>query len=226
MIKRFLLVLFVFVTCIILPQCKKDNPSEPKPPSDSLVGTVKSADGSPIHPAFIFLNDSLLAETGSTGQFSVETLTGSQILLICSALGYADETAQISIQSGKQASVDFVLSADTTKGRVYGEFQDLVWFKNALLENPDLKDWDEKQMWQAVTGATMQSMTMGELPPRQVYIGDEHIRIADDFGQFWVEVQCGTYAFKGVCDGYKTDVQVLKVLPEQKHYIIFYLDPQ
>ncbi len=218
--------MFMLVGGILQFHCDKDNPAKPKPPADALVGTVKNTDSAPVHPAFIFSGDSLLAETGSDGQFSVQTLDVAQIQLICSAVGYADETARLSIENGKQSSVDFILKADTTKGRVYGEFQNLEWFNNALQANEYLEKWNEKEMFEAVTGATMQMLTMDPLPTMEVYLGNERIKVADDWGQFWVDIQCGTYALKGAAAGYTPDVQVLEVLPETKHYIIFYLDPQ
>jgi hypothetical protein len=62
-----------------------------------------------------------------------------------------------------------------------------------------------------------------EVPERQVFLGDSLLTVSDGFGQYWFELQSGTYWIRGSCEGYKDVSQVVRVLPDSKTYYNFFL---
>jgi hypothetical protein len=206
---------------------KCDNATEPKEIRGTVTGTVKkilSGDGSIIHQAYIFLEDSLVATTNESGEYTISSIEQGSYFLICSSLGYRDTTTQVQVVGGKTVTHDFYLIPDSSTGKIYGEFQDMTLFNNNLETNPSLVDWDAKQIFSDITGATIQAKTlMYDVPERKVLLGDSLLAITDSFGQYWVEIQCGTYCLKGCCEGYKDATQVIKVLPDTRVYVNFFL---
>ena len=57
----------------------------------------------------------------------------------------------------------------------------------------------------------------------QVFIGDSLLSYADVYGQYWFEIQCGTYPMTGKSAGFSSETKVIKVLPDVKVYLNFYL---
>ncbi len=106
--------------------------------------------------------------------------------------------------------------------KVYGEFQDQEMYNASLEGNPAMKDWTDKQLFDGLSGATMQLKTFGiDLPPCMVLLGDEILGYADGFGQFWISLAPGTYTLTGRCEGYKEVEIELKVKAGEKYYINF-----
>ena len=204
-----------------------ENSPEPKKTKGSISGIVRSKNsGSALvnHRAYIFLQDSLIATSDVDGSYAISTVEEGSYLLTCSSLGYRDTTEAVQARGGKSATHDFYLIPDSSTGRVYGEFQDMGIFSDSLLSKPYLKDWDAKQIYDGVTGATIQSRTlMYHVPPREVFLGDSLVAISDDWGQFWLEIQCGTYPLTGRCENYNDVTLVVKVLPDSRIYVNFYL---
>ena len=218
--------LFCLFCFLWLLHCDKTS-TEPQETVGSIQGTVVNlnAEMSMISPAYIFFEDSLLTTTDEMGVFSIATLEKGDYPLTCSALGYRDTTMQVTVQGGQTTVFDFPLTPDATTGRVLAEFQDMFLFAEVLAEIDSLANWSDKEMFEGVTGATLQSKTLRrELPERRVFLGDSLLAISDDFGQCWFNLQIGTYPVRATCDGYEDTEQVIRVLPDEKNYVIFFLD--
>ncbi len=221
MIKRFLPILILF---LILLSCLRNNSIEPRETKGTIQGTVKSINNTVIHRAYLFSQDSLLADTNEQGIYVIAAVEEGLLDLTCSALNYRDTTVQVQVKGGKIATVDFVLAPDSTIGRVYGEFQDLNIFSDSLQSNPGMADWDAKYIFDAVTGATIQYKTFHyEIPERRVFLGDSLLVTADAWGQYWFKIQSGTYRITGSCDGYYDVARIIRVLPNSRNYINFFL---
>ena len=227
MVKNFLfkfIISFVILSFFI----KCDNTTEPKQTKGIVKGTVKNVLGGNalgIHSAYIFINDSLVAKTDESGKYLIASIEEASYFLTCSALDFRDTTMQVNVIGGKTVTRDFFLTPDSTTGKVFGEFQDLVLFNDSLQTNPSLKFWDARDIFDGVTGATLQSKTLlYEVPDRTVLLDDSILAVSDGFGQFWFEMQCGTYCLKGCCEGYQEATQVIKVLPNTRNYVNFFLD--
>lgn len=221
----FLSVIIATSFVLILTACK--NSSEPSETTGSIQGTVRSAgpeNNTTIFPAYIFMEDSLLAITDSQGNYHIAGMISGTWSLTCSALGYRDSVKAVTVRTDKITAVDFYLSSDTIKVKLYGEFQDLLIFNNATQAKPEMEDWDPEQIYMGVTGATMHPMGMQrDLPERRVYLGDSLMTICDAWGQYWFEIQRGTYPFRGTCDGYKDDTRTIKLSTVNKNYLNFFL---
>jgi hypothetical protein len=222
---RSLLFTVLIAIVIILTACKSS--SEPVATKGGIKGIVRSIGqgGSlTIYPAYIFHEESLLITTNRQGTYAISDLEAGLYTLTCSALGYRDTVQVVHVTAGATNEVNFFLLSDTITAKVRGEFQDLLIFNDALVENPDLKDWDAREIFIGLTGATIHEMGLQrELPERRIYLGDSLITIADDWGQYWFEVQCGTYPLRGTCEGYQDDPRIFKVRPGQDNYLNFFL---
>ena len=145
--------------------------------------------------------------------------------LICSALNFRDTIEYVKVVGGETVRHDFSLQPDSTMGRIVGEFQDLFIFKDSLQNNPGLADWDEKQIFDAATGATIQMKWLQDpVGDREVYLGDYLLGKSDAFGQYGFILQCGTYPVEGKCEGYISKTHIVKVLPDTKIYLNFILE--
>jgi hypothetical protein len=227
MMKRlFLILLFGLSIMLVVITCDK-NPSEPKPTIGTIQGNVKSilpGNSTAIHPAYIIVEDRLLATTDENGNYVIASIEEGTYQLTCSALNYRDSTEQVSVLGGKTINHDFYLTPDSSIGRVYGEFQDVTLFNQRLQADPSLAQWDAKKIFDAATGATVQAKTFGyEIPNRKVFLGDSLLAISDVWGQYWFKIQCGTYPITGSCEGYYDSTQVIKVLPDARSYVNFFL---
>jgi hypothetical protein len=219
--------IFIFQLYLLLFFISCDRSTGPKDTLGSITGTVMNgqAAGMPaIHPAYIFSGDTLLATTDEYGKFSISEIQENIYNFTCSALYFRDTTEQIHISGGKTVTHDFYLIPDSTTGLVYGEFQDLNLFNDSLVTHPGMADWDAEQIWQGVTGATLQTKTLHyNIPDRNVYLGDSLLARTDGFAQYAFRLQCGTYQIKGTCEGYYDATEVVKITPDHHSYVNFFL---
>jgi len=120
-----------------------------------------------------------------------------------------------------------IFSSQTTEEecRVYGEFQDSVLFEKALAENPEMKTWSDKQLWDGLTGATLQAKTFdGEAPGEcTVWLDEKILAYADGFGQFWFKIKPGVYTFAAKCPGYAPVSLKVELFAGERKYINFIL---
>jgi hypothetical protein len=225
MFKRKPLILITLFSLIFLLDCEQS--SEPKETTGHISGVVQSAgeNNAPIHPSFIFSNDSLVCTTDSNGEFTISPLNEGRYSFTCSALGYRDTTLQINVVGGQTAKPVLLMTPDVSTGRVYAEFQDNFLFRQELQTDSSMAAWNAQELFDGVTGATLQSKTLRmELPSRQIFIGDSLISITDDFAQAWFDVQAGTYPLRGACEGYVDSTQVVRIVQDERVYVTFFLD--
>ena len=123
--------------------------------------------------------------------------------------------------------LDFFLTADDSKGRLYGELHDQTLYDAGLIKNPSMTGRNGKDLFDGVSGATIQTMTFGyDLPAAEVYIGDSLIALTDGFGQFWSDIQTGTYPFRVSMPGWDDQIQVIKVPLDSRIFANFILSQQ
>jgi hypothetical protein len=178
-----------------------------------------------IYPAYIIYEDTLLAATNESGEYLISSLEEGTYTLICSALNFRDTIEQVKVVGGGTVTHNFWLQSDSTTGRLIGEFQDMVIFSDSLETNPGLAEWDEKQICDAATGATIQMKWLNyHVGDREIYLGDDLLGISDAWGQYGFYIQCGTYCFTGKCEGYMSKTHIVTILPDTKIYLNFFLD--
>jgi hypothetical protein len=190
-----------------------------------LQGTaVNVQDQSPIPFAFLILGEEWLAVTDAEGSFEITTLDPGTHTLICSAIDYGDDSVRITIDAGDVVSYDFQLSPDDSKGRIYGELHDQTLYDEQLKVNPSMAAWSGKELFDGVSGATIQTMTFGmDLPASEIYIGDSLLSLTDGFGQYWFDIQSGTYPLRISSPGYQDTMQIVRVEPDSRIYANFIL---
>ena len=212
--------LILLVTLLIISSCEKKSHS-----GTNLQGTAMNAlDHKTIPSAFLILGDELLAVSDADGAFEITVLDPGTYSLICSAFDFDDLDTQITLEAGEVTSHDFLLSPDNSEGRVYGELHDQILYEEQLQVNPSMAAWDGKQLFDGVSGATIQTMTYGfDLPASEIYIGDSLFAITDGFGQYWFDVQSGTYPLRISSPGYRDTIQIVKVEPDSRVYANFIL---
>lgn len=205
--------------------CERRHATESREMSIMIQGTVRNSQGLGIFPAYLIAQGRLLTKTNTQGEYTFTLFTKeSSLTLLCSALNYRDTTAEITIHGDQPIQLDFVLTSDSTLGKVYGEFQDYGLFTQAIEADPSLKNWGAKEIFDAATGATMQFKTFGyPIPPQEVYLEDRLLATSDAWGQFYFRLQCGTYPLRGRCEGYQDTTQIVKILPDSPNYVIFFL---
>jgi len=117
-----------------------------------------------------------------------------------------------------------MLSPDDSKGRIYGELHDKMLYDEQLKANPSMAAWDGKELFDGVSGATIQTMTFGfDLPASEIFIGDSLFALTDGFGQYWFDIQAGTYPLRICCTGYQDTMQIIKVEPDNSVFANFIL---
>ncbi|MGD8781212.1 MAG: carboxypeptidase-like regulatory domain-containing protein [Ignavibacteria bacterium] len=217
-------IIIMFTVLLAIDSCQEN--TSPKMTSAVLSGVIKSSiNENIVYPVFIYSGDSLLTTTDESGEFSFKFDNGSYELLF-SAEGYEDETVTFTID-GENLNKNIALIENSETGRVYGEFQDLELLNQKIEEDSSIADWSEKEIMDGVTGATMQEITYGaEIPYRLVFMGDSLKKYADGYGQYWLEIQCGTYPLTGKCDGFSSETKTVKVTSGSKVYLNFYLSPE
>ncbi len=223
--KIFGLVIVIIGLNLLWYSC--DNSTEPKKLTGNFTGVVEgiqSGSSVPVDHAYIIAGDNLLAITDENGAFDISAIEEGTYHFICSALFYADTVKELMIEADKTLEYNFSLVPDSATGKVYGEFQDEILWNQMLNEKPYLANWDADSVWAGVTGATLQTKTLGyEIPPRTIRLGDSLLAYTDGFGQYWFRIQGGTYPITGSCDGYQSVTKVVKAIPDQKVYLNFIL---
>lgn len=215
---------FLVLTAVVL-SCKKS--TEPEITTGSLQGIVRSLaqEGSAVIPsASIFKNGTLLAESNESGKYTVTDMEAGSHNLTCSALNYRDTTVQVLIEKGKTVVQDFYLKPQTATGRITGEFQDLHLFDSLKVADPALAGWNDQEVYDGVTGATLQAKTLGfDVPDRTVSIGDSIWAYTDGWAQFRIILPAGTHILTGSCDGYQSVTRTVTVEADTRHYVNFLL---
>lgn len=154
--------------------------------------------------------------------------------LALSCSGGDPETARLAAQ-GAAAGGGIVVEADpeggpeadSGQGKVFGEFEDLGFFERALRKRPEMAHWSDRQVWDGLSGATIQAKTMGpSVPDRVVLLDGKELAYADGFGQFWLALPPGSYSLTGRCEGYRDAVIELEVQPGMATYANFYMARQ
>ena len=215
--------IFIFASLLI---CCKDK-ENPVLTTTSLHISIRSKAGNnPIGKAFIFLNDSLYGKTDSKGIYVLDSISPGSYSLTCSVINFRDTTLEIHITSGNTTQLNFSLVKDTSFGKVFGEFQDVALFEQKAIDKPVIKTWDEKQVYDWTTGATMYKISYPNpfITPRTVSLEDSIISVSDGFGQYYLKIQCGTYLITGACDGYTSSSKIIKVRKDAYTYANFYLE--
>jgi len=133
----------------------------------------------------------------------------------------------IEVKVGAVTVHDFFLTPDDPRGRVYGELHDQALYEAQLSKNPSMADWNGKELFDGVSGATIQTMTfVYDLPSGEIYMGDSLIAMADGFGQYWVDLQAGTYPLRVSMPGWEDHIQVVMVPPNSDIFANFILSKQ
>jgi hypothetical protein len=209
-----LLLLFSIISC-------KDTAFQ-HPSGGVFSGNVTTASGLPVYPFYITEVDSLLRIVKKNNMFSIELEEGEHEIVF-SAIGYIDKIVHIQVNGNINSEIK--LEVNKVSGRIYGEFQDLKLFQQKVSENKELAKWSAKQIMDGVTGATiMENNFSTNFEQAQVYIGDSLLSYADVYGQYWFEIQCGTYPITGKSAGFSSETKVIKVLPDVKVYLNFFLE--
>jgi hypothetical protein len=114
---------------------------------------------------------------------------------------------------------------ESQMGKVYGEFEDQKLFEESLAASPEKRAWSEKQVWDGLSGATIQAKTFGKpVPDREVILGGKVLAYADGFGQYWLRLPPGPYELIGRCKGYRDAKAAVAVTPGSIQYLNFYLE--
>lgn len=216
-ISIFIIVIFLF--------CRCSNDTEPVI-ENTIIGTViNQLNQKPIYPAYIIYNNELLATTNEDGSFEITSLKAGEYSLICSAVNFSDKVMQVNIEDGQIVKNDFILSPDYTMGELIGEFQDKLLLDEIFINDPTIAEWDEEKIFDGVTGATIQKKNKPvPVVMSHVYLGDSLLVKADDYGQYWFEIQSGTYPITVVSEGYYDQLRIVKVESDSMLFINFILD--
>jgi hypothetical protein len=222
MLKKITVKRSMFLAALTLLMGCKD---KPEPVTGQLQITIKEQQNSNSEiRAYLFLNDSLYGKTDVQGTYENNFIKTGKYTLTCSAINFRDTSLIISIVAGKSTKLHFNLLPDTSVGTVYGEFQDLLIFNQKATNKPKILTWDEHEIYDGVTGATMYKIAYPDpFPPRTVSLDDSIIAVSDGFAQYWFTIQSGTYLITGACNGYNDSTRIIKILPGSKNYINFFL---
>lgn len=198
---------------------------EPDTTSGKLLITIKGQQNSNSGiKAYLFLNDSLYGKTDAQGTYENNSIKTGSYTLTCSAINFKDTSLNITIVGAETTKLNFYLLSDTSVGTVYGEFQDLMLFKQKSVNKPQILTWDEHEIYDGVTGATIYKIGYPDpIPPRNVILDDSILAVSDGFGQYWFTIQSGTYPVTGACYGYSDTSRIIKILPGSNNYINFFL---
>lgn len=218
--RNYISFLVCILTLLLCISCDKESQT-----GTILQGTVRNMqDDQPIYPAFLILGNELLATTDESGGYEISSLEPGIYSLICSSINYGDKTIQLELKEGHVVSNDFILSPDHSEGRVYGELHDQTLYDEELLVNPSMENWNGKELYEGVSGATIQTPTFGnDLAASEIYIGDSLMELTDGFGQYWFDVQCGTYPLRISSIDYRDTMQIIKVEADSRIYANFIL---
>ena len=183
-------------------------------------GEIRTSEGEVIYPVYIFENDSLLVILRDNNQFNIQLTKGEHEILF-SAIAYKDKTILLDFE--EDISLEIVLDKSTETGKIYGEFQDSLLFQQNILENSELANWNEQEVLDGVTGATILEDNYTGFEHAELFLGDSLLGYGDVYGQYWVQLQSGTYPITVKSAGYKSKTKIIKVLTETKVYSNFYM---
>lgn len=197
------------VTLFLLAACSKQE----EPAQTTLTGSVKnSLNGTAIHPAYLIYDQQLITTTLADGSYEITSLEGGTYSMICSAIGYSDQRMQVVIENGKTIANDFLLIPDETVSAVMGELHDQDLYQEGLIENPSMAEWTGQQLFDGVSGATIQGKNFDfDVFPASIYIGDSLFAETDDYGQYGFDIQIGTYPIRVVSNGWRDSLQIKEV---------------
>jgi hypothetical protein len=219
--KNLISVIALVIVLVFFTRCDNDEPEQGK--GQLTVNVRELANNNTGIRANVFLDDSLYGTTDTNGLYMNNSVNSGNYTLTCSAIDFRDTVLKIKIISGENTKFDFYLTS--TKGKVFGEFQDMYLFRQETEIKPEIKTWDEKQVYDGTTGATIcYKFIQNGVPERSVSIGDSIITVSDGFGQYYFKIQCGTYTVTGTCEGYVSSSKVIRVLPDSKIYVNFNLE--
>ncbi|MCK5691453.1 MAG: carboxypeptidase-like regulatory domain-containing protein [Bacteroidales bacterium] len=189
-----------------------------------MKGSVKNiTQDALIHPAYIIQGQELLATTDEDGNYEISSLEEGVYSLVCSALNYGDQSLQLAIEEGVIVDQDFLLTPDEQSGTLYGELHDQVLYDEQLISNPGMADWTGKELFDGVSGATIQKKSFPDLPPGDIYIGDSLFFSTDEYGQYWGDIQHGTYPIRVTLSEYPDSMQILRIVPDSSAFANFIL---
>lgn len=219
MIEKRTFLWLCFTLLLFAGSCEKNESTE-----SGIKGKVKSStQDAVIHPAYIIHDQEHMATTDEDGSYEITTLEEGIYTLVCSALNYGDQTMQLIIEKGAIVSQDFLLTPDEQTGTVYGELHDQVLYDEQLISNPGMADWTGKELFDGVSGATIQKKSFPDLPPGDIYIGDSLFFSTDEYGQYWSDIQHGTYPIRVTLSGYGESMQILRIVPDSSVFANFIL---
>jgi len=212
--------LYCLITILIaIVSC--DKAEKPEISEFIYSGEIISTNGESIYPVYIIESNKLINIISENNLFSIELALGKHEILF-SAIGYNDNIVSLDLSSDLNTEIIFEASSEI--GRVYGEFQDSVFFQQKISENNEIASWNALQVFDGVTGATIQEDNSStDFEQAQLFIGDSLLRYADVYGQYWIEMQCGTYPITGKNAGYIDKTTVIKVEPDSKVYYNFFM---
>ena len=216
-------LVFIVILLTIIISC--EDSTSPNNSGGVFSGTIISSSTSePVVSVFIFMDDVYLGMIENSNSFAFE-LNPGEYEFIFSAIGFLDEIVSVTINGNYNQEI--VLTENSEIGRVYGEFQDSVKLEQKISDNNDIANWDEKEIYDGVTGATiLEDNSSVDFQQAKLFIGDSLVGYADVYGQYWIKIQSGTYPLTGESEGFKNETKTIKILPDSKVYENFYLLPQ
>jgi hypothetical protein len=210
-------MIFAYLSC--------DNSTEPKESQGKIIGSVRDIrfpDESTVNHADLYLGDSLLTTTDENGDFTIPSLEAGSYQITCSSPSFLDTTELVLVNAGKTTTHTFYLTPKI--GRVYGEFEDMTIYNEVLAADSSILGWSNQEIYNAGTGATLQSKTLGyEVPDRKIWLGDSLLALADNWGQYLFKIQFGTYQITATCEGYNSIDTVITVIPDERIYVNFFM---
>lgn len=214
------LYLIILVSVQVLIGCEEETVVTTE---TALKGTVKNIQDEFIYPAYLILDDTLLTTTDVNGEFEILSLESGSYSLLFSSINYADKNITIDVEEGQITNTDIILTEDESVGWLVGEFQDKSLYEENVTLNPLKKDWSAREIMDGVSGATIQTWKLAGVPESEIYLGDNFIHTVDEYGQFGVEIQSGTYPFTATCLGFEDTTLLIKVEPDSDVYTNFIL---
>jgi hypothetical protein len=110
-------------------------------------------------------------------------------------------------------------------GKIYGEFEDAKLLAASMESRPELRGWSEREVWDGLSGATIQAKTYGKpVPDRTILCRGKVLAYADGFGQYWLSLPAGSYELVGRCKGYRDEKRTVVVEAGSVQYVNFRLE--
>ncbi len=70
-----------------------------------------------------------------------------------------------------------------------------------------------------IAGATIRAKNGSVVRGSKLYLGDSLLSIADEYGQYFYQIQAGTYPLISLCTGYQSIDAIMCFVPGTKHYV-------